>query len=147
MRFPVPYRCAAWCFKPRKSVLTMFIFLLGMAAGAFAQAAPLATAQPSGQTPPKVLDGSAKVVEHYNPNQTLRLAFALKPPHLDEESANSSRNCMTRSHRSSIMFLTADEWNARFAPSTQDEQAVVDWAQSQGLSITQRYPEPLAGGR
>jgi hypothetical protein len=31
-------------------------------------------------------------------------------------------------------FLTADEWNARFAPSAQDEQAVVDWAQSQGLT-------------
>jgi len=120
----------------------MFIFLLGMAAGAFAQAAPLATAQPSGQTPPKVLDGSAKVVEHYHPNQMLRLAFALKPPHLDQE-----REFIVQLHDKKSPefhhFLTADEWNARFSPSAEDEQAVVDWAQSQGLTITHRYPNRL----
>jgi hypothetical protein len=40
-------------------------------------------------------------------------------------------------------FLTADEWNARFSPSPQDEQAVVDWAQAQGLTVTQRFANRL----
>jgi xanthomonalisin len=42
-----------------------------------------------------------------------------------------------------IHFLTAEEWNARYAPSVQDEQSVVAWAQSQGLTVTQRYPNRL----
>jgi len=40
-------------------------------------------------------------------------------------------------------FLSQEEWNARFAPSREDEQAVVDWAKSQGLTVTQRYPNRL----
>ena len=72
----------------------------------------------------------------------LRLVFALKPPHLEEEEQflNQLQN------RDSPLFhkyLSETEWNQRFAPSAQDEQAVVAWAQSQGLSITQRYPNRL----
>ncbi len=37
-------------------------------------------------------------------------------------------------------FLSDDEWNGRFAPSAADEQAVVDWAVSQGLIVTNRFP-------
>jgi subtilase family serine protease len=40
-------------------------------------------------------------------------------------------------------FLTADQWNAQFAPAAEDEQVVVDWAQSQGLAVTQRYANRL----
>ncbi len=36
-----------------------------------------------------------------------------------------------------------EEWNERFAPSPQDEQAVTNWATSQGLTITQRYANRL----
>ena len=40
-------------------------------------------------------------------------------------------------------YLNAEEWNARFAPSPQDEQAVTDWVTSQGLTITHRYANRL----
>ena len=96
----------------------------------------------SQQTPHQVLDGTAQKVGHYNPNQMLRLAFALRPPHLDEERKLIGQMYDKKSpefHK----FLTAKEWNARFAPSAQDEQAVADWAQNQGLRITRRYPDRL----
>jgi hypothetical protein len=57
-----------------------------------------------GHTPHKVLDGTAIRVSHYNPEQKLRLALTVQPPHMAEE-----------------------------------EQLVVDWARSQGLTVTNRY--------
>ena len=66
----------------------------------------------------------------------------LKPQHLDEErqlAAELHDKKSAKFHR----FLTAEQWKARFAPSAQDEQAVADWAQSQGLTITHRYPNRL----
>jgi hypothetical protein len=40
-------------------------------------------------------------------------------------------------------YLSEEEWNQRFAPPAQDEQAVVTWAESQGLRVTQRYSSRL----
>jgi subtilase family serine protease len=40
-------------------------------------------------------------------------------------------------------FLTPEEWNARFAPSAADEQAVVDWAEASGFTVTKRFPNRL----
>jgi xanthomonalisin len=96
----------------------------------------------SRQTPIRVLDGTAKLVQHYDENQMLRLSFALTPPHLDEERALIEQ---LHDKKSPLFhqFLTADQFNARFAPSAADEQAVVDWAQSAGLTITYRYPNRL----
>jgi hypothetical protein len=37
------------------------------------------------QVPLAVQDGSAHYLGHFNPQQMLRLAVALKPPHVDEE--------------------------------------------------------------
>ena len=96
----------------------------------------------SRHTPPAVLEGTAKLVEHYNGSQTLRLVIGLRPPHPDEEE-QFLRNLQDKKSPEFHHFLTAQEWNARFAPSVQDEQAVVDWAQSQGLTVTQRYPNRL----
>jgi hypothetical protein len=96
----------------------------------------------SRQTPPSVADGTAKLVEHYNPSQMLRLVIGLRPPHPDEEE-QFLRDLQDKTSPNFHHFLTAQEWNARFAPSVQDEQAVVDWAQSQGLTVTQRYPNRL----
>ena len=31
----------------------------------------------------------------------------------------------------------------RFSPSAADEQAVLDWAKSQGLTVTQRFPNRM----
>lgn len=98
---------------------------------------------PAGEPPPHVRNRAATLIGHFNdPQQMLRLAFGLQPPHLVEEElflqelANPASPQFRR-------FLTADEWNARFAPSVQDEAAVVGWARSQGLRITQRYPNRL----
>jgi hypothetical protein len=98
-----------------------------------------------GHTPPKVLDGTATPVQHYDPSQMLRLSFVLTPPHIDEE-----RTLIEQLHdkKSPLFhqFLTAEQFNARFAPSAADEESLVTWAQSQGLTITHRYSSRLAVG-
>ncbi|HUD64481.1 MAG TPA: Ig-like domain repeat protein [Candidatus Sulfotelmatobacter sp.] len=141
MKLPVCDRYTTLLSVSRKSVAALAV-LLGSVAGAFAQAPLSSAAQSPSQTPPSVLAGTAKLVEHYNPNQKLRLAFALKPQHLDEErqlAAELHDKKSAKFHK----FLTAEQWNARFAPSAQDEQAVAEWARSQGLTITHRYPNRL----
>ena len=72
----------------------------------------------------------------------LRLVFALKPPHLQEEEQFLNQ-LQDRNSPLFHKYLTEGEWNQRFAPSVQDEQAVAAWAQSQGLTITQRFPNRL----
>jgi subtilase family serine protease len=141
MKLPVCDRYTTLLSVSRKSVAALAV-LLGSVAGAFAQAPLSSAAQSPSQTPPSVLAGTAKLVEHYNPNQKLRLAFALKPQHLDEErqlAAELHDKKSAKFHK----FLTAEQWKTRFAPSAQDEQAVADWARSQGLTITHRYPNRL----
>jgi hypothetical protein len=120
------------------------LLLLGMSLiqPIFAQA-PLRAEDPtSGQPARPVVNGSAQLASHYADTTKLRLAFALKPPKLDEERQFISQLNDKKSpqfHK----FLTADQWNARFAPSVHDEQAVVDWATSQGMTITHRYANRL----
>jgi len=141
MKLPVCDRNTTWLSASRTTVAALAV-LVGSVAGAFAQAPLSSAGQSTRQTPPSVLAGTAKLVEHYNPNQKLRLAFALKPQHLDEErqlAAQLHDKKSAQFHK----FLTADQWKARFAPSVQDEQAAVDWARSQGLTITHRYPNRL----
>jgi len=93
-------------------------------------------------TPYQVLNGTAARVEHYNPESRLRLVLAIKPPHMAEEE-QFLKELVTKGSPNFHKFLTAEEWNARFAPSAEDEQKVVDWAESQGLSVTNRYPNRL----
>lgn len=97
---------------------------------------------PAGEPPWHVRNGNAKLVGRFDPRQMLRLAFGLQPPHLAEEE-EFLRELMTPGSQQFHQFLTAEQWNARYAPSVADEQAVVDWAKSQGLTITQRYPNRL----
>lgn len=92
--------------------------------------------------PQKVVEGTAFRVSHYNSENKLRLALAIQPPHMDQEEA-FIKQLTTKGSPNFHKFLSQNEWNARFAPSVQDEQAVVDWAQSQGLTVTQRYPNRL----
>ncbi len=94
------------------------------------------------QTPLAVQGGSAAVTGHYDPNNMLRLVFTLRPPHLQDEEQFLSQLQDPQSplfHR----YLSEQEWDERFAPAPQDEQAVVTWAQSQDLTITQRYANRL----
>jgi hypothetical protein len=93
-------------------------------------------------TPQAITSGSAKLVAPFNPQQMLRLSIVLQPPHRAEEQ-EFVRELQDPASPNYRQFLSAAEWNARFAPSVADEQAVVTWAQSQGLTITQRYPNRL----
>ena len=93
-------------------------------------------------TPPQVLDGSAIRIGHYNPSQMLRLAIAVTPPHMAEEE-QFIHDVTTPNSPIFHQFLSADEWNTRFAPSAEDEQSIVDWAKSQGLTVTARFPNRL----
>jgi hypothetical protein len=105
-----------------------------------AGAAALANAQQ--ETPAPVVNGTAKLVGHYNPAQMLRLVLGLQPPNMVQEE-QFLQELQTKGSPQFHQFLTPEQWNARFAPSPQDEQSVVDWAQSQGLTVTQRYPNRL----
>lgn len=89
-------------------------------------------------TPQAVTSGKAQLTGPFNPQQMLRLAIVLQPPHRDEEQ-EFVRELQDPSSPNYRQFLSASEWNARFAPSAEDEQAVATWAQSQGFTIVQRY--------
>jgi Pro-kumamolisin, activation domain/Abnormal spindle-like microcephaly-assoc'd, ASPM-SPD-2-Hydin len=93
-------------------------------------------------TPRPVREGSAPLVEAYNPASKLRLAISIKAPKMDEEEA-FLKQLKDKSSPNFHKYLSPEEWNARFAPSIQDEQAVVDWVTSQGLTVTARYPNRL----
>jgi len=96
----------------------------------------------SGHTPKEVAGGSAALVGHYNPNQMLRLVIGIQVPHLAEEKQfldELQKKGSPEFHH----YLTSDEWDARFAPSVEDEQAVVDWAKANGFTVTQRYSNRL----
>ena len=97
---------------------------------------------PIPQTPRAVQNGTAQLTGPYGAGQMLRLVFALKPPHLQEEEQFLNQ-LQDRDSPLFHKYLSEKEWNQRFAPSAQDEQAVAAWAQSQGLTITQRYPNRL----
>jgi hypothetical protein len=72
----------------------------------------------------------------------LRVVLAIKPPHLAEEE-KFIQELQTKGSPNFHKFLTLEEWNKRFAPSVEDEQKVVDWAKSQGLTVTKRYSHRL----
>ena len=71
--------------------------------------------------PFRLLIGRPNFIGPYNPSQKLRLVFGLKPPKPEEERAFLDalyREGSPEYHK----FLTAKEWNDRFAPSAEDEQ-------------------------
>ena len=92
--------------------------------------------------PLAVQNGSAQLVGPYNPQQMLRLVLALQPPHLQEEEEFLSQ-LQDPDSPQFHQYLSEEEWDERFAPAAQDEQAVVNWAESQGLRVTQRYSSRL----
>ena len=96
----------------------------------------------SAETPKEVLEGTAAFTGHYDPNQMLRLTIGLRPPNILEEQ-QFLRDVQSKGSPQFHHFLTAEQWNARFAPSAQDEQAVVDWARSENLTVTNRFPNRL----
>jgi len=107
-----------------------------------APATPASSGRIAVFTPHAVREGAASPVGHYNPEQKLRLVLNLQPPHMAEED-QFIKELVTKGSPGFHQFLTQEEWNARFAPSVENEQAVVDWAQSVGLTVTKRYPNRL----
>jgi len=101
-----------------------------------------ASGPPQGITPDEVSKGTARLLAPMNPSQKLRLVIALYHPHPVEEE-QFVKDVATKGSPSFGKYLTADQWNKRFGPTPESEQAVVDWAASQGLTITQRYPNRL----
>ena len=95
-----------------------------------------------GHVPAQVLDGTATRTSHYNSDQKLRIVMSIRPPHMAEEE-EFIKEQQIKSSPNFHKFLTAEEWNSRFAPSVEDEQKVVDWAQSQGLTVTRRFSHRL----
>jgi subtilase family serine protease len=141
-------------FNLRSSVRTLLFAMLATMICTFAA---LAQAQESTQhrpvlvapntpyafnTPQQVVLGTVKPVQAYNPASRLRLAISIKAPKMAEEEA-FLKEVQDKNSPNFHKFLTPEEWNARFAPAAQDEQAVVDWVNSHGLTVTARYPNRL----
>lgn len=101
-----------------------------------------ATIHPTGALPPWPVGLKAQQVGHVDPKQKLRLALGLEPPHAAEEQQLIHDLQDPKSPRFRH-FLTAAEWNERFSPSAENEQAVIAWATSQGLRVTNRFPNRL----
>jgi len=93
-------------------------------------------------TPQAVQNGTAQRVDHYDPNQMLRLTLGLQPPHVAEER-QFLQDLGTKGKPGFHQFPSSEEWTKRFDPSVDDEQAVVDWLTAQGLTVTRRYPNRL----
>jgi hypothetical protein len=128
-----------WCL-----IFIALLFAVVVCSGTLAlgQSANVAGSPYTGHTPPVVVNGSAKLVQHYNPAQTLRLTLGLQPPHMTEEK-QFLQDLQTKGSPDFHNFLSPAEWTKRFDPSEQDEQAVLDWAKAQSLNVTHRFPNRL----
>ncbi len=100
------------------------------------------TALSPSHTPQQVLNGIATLLGPLTPSTTLHLVFGLTHPKLAEEE-QFLQDLQDPKSPNFHKYLTAGQWNARFAPSAEDEQAVVDWAQSNGLLVTGRFADRL----
>jgi len=94
------------------------------------------------RTPLEVVNGTAQLVGRYNSQSKLRLTLGLAPRKMAEQEqflAELQDKKSPNFHK----YLTPEQWNARFAPAIKDEQAVIDWANNAGLTVTKRYPNRL----
>ena len=126
----------------RRVLATVMFWLFTLTTGAIAADGRGSTVVLAKLTPHQVLDGTAKRIGHYDPNQKLRLVFGIQPPNLEEEE-QFLQDLQTKGSPLFHKYLTAEGWNARFAPSVDDEQSVVEWATRGGLRVTHRYPNRL----
>jgi len=77
------------------------------------------------RTPVEVVSGAAKLVGRYNPESKLRLTLGLNAPKMAEQE-KFLKELQDKSSPNFHKYLTAEQWNARFAPSVADEQMVID---------------------
>jgi hypothetical protein len=112
---------------------------------AWSQQPHVSTALPApraANTPMQVMSGTAKLVEPYDSASKLRLAINITPPKMEEEE-ELLKELQDRNSPNFHKYLTPQQVIARFSPVPKDEQAVVDWLTSQGLTVTARYPNRL----
>jgi hypothetical protein len=95
--------------------------------------------------PTSVSGGAARLVGPASQSQDLHLVIGLQPPRLAQEE-QFLRALQTWGSPLYHRYLTPAQWNTQFAPSATDEQQVVDWAVSQGLTVTERFPNRLTVG-
>jgi hypothetical protein len=151
MRYRFSFRIA----NPAAVICSLLVLTVLVAGSSYAQAqtpaadqgnqaspAPVSSVVLAAHTPQRVLDGVAFRLGHYSPENKLRLTLAIQPPHMADEE-QFLKELTTKGSPNFHKFLTPDEWNARFAPSAEDEQAVVDWAVSQGFTVTHRFSHRL----
>ena len=117
--------------------------------GSMAAASPASSARPAsaraasgGAVVGPVQDHSASRTGALAPTQELRLVLGLAVPHEAQEEQFLSA-VQTKGSPQFHQFLTAAQWNARFAPSPANQQAVVNWAKGQGLTVTATYADRL----
>ena len=124
-------------------LIVFLVMILGATPGRLmAQSAGPTVYAAGGKAPRPVANKTAQLLNHVDPEQKLRLILGLQHPDRDGEEKFVS-DLQDRQSADFHHFLTAEQWNARFSPSESDEQAVVDWANSQGLTVTQRYANRL----
>ena len=89
-----------------------------------------------------VASGKATIIGSYAPTTTLRVVLGLQPPHMAAEEAFLAQ---IQDRHSSLYhhFLTAQQWNDRFAPTAAQQAQVVNWVKSQGLTVTHTYADRL----
>lgn len=134
--------CSGFLSSTNVQVLMRNIFLLACTTALVGSMTAQQTVAVTG-VPLEVQNGKAALLGHYNnPQQMLRLVITLQPPHPAQEE-EFLRQLQDPASPNFHQFLSQSEWAERFAPSAEDEQAVVTWAQNQGLSVTQRYPNRL----
>lgn len=97
-----------------------------------------AAASRRSEVPTVVSSGRATRTGALPRSRLLRLTLGVRPSNVAEEQA-FLQAVQDKSSAKFHHFLTPREWNARFAPSAADEQRIVDWAKSQGLTVTQRF--------
>jgi hypothetical protein len=94
------------------------------------------------RTPAEVVSGAAKLVGRFNPESKLRLTLGLNSLKMAEQE-KFLKELQDKSSPNFHKYLTAEQWNARFAPSAADEQTVIDWLTANGMTVTKRYPNRL----
>jgi kumamolisin len=93
-------------------------------------------------TPAPVSSGKAQQLGSVSAGQHLRLVLGLAVPHMAQEDAFVA-SLQDKNSPNFRHFLTAKQWNARFAPSAASQRTIANWARSQGLTITRLYSDRL----
>lgn len=127
------------------AVLALLITLAGPYTTQFANAATVADTTSAttlvsikGNVVPAVANHKATVASALNPNQTLNIGLTISQPY-PELLQEWLRQVYSPNSPNYGRFLSAQQFDAKFAPSQADQDAVVKYLQSQGLNVYKTY--------